>query len=163
MPQTTDHLQQAATNLKVLAHLNQTLPTAYDWQVTLCFYTAVHLVNAHLAQSSLQQRSHFDTLQLINPHKLGVPVQFRLSETAFDAYRVLQSLSRRARYLVNEKDGQLSTDTAAWTHAKHTAKAFRHLDTLLDYFQTTHKMPIPTASLQHEGLSKNAFKVLKIV
>ena len=163
MPQTTDHLQQVAANLKVLEHLNHTLPVAYDWQVTLCFYTAVHLVNAHLAQSNLQQRSHYDTLQLINPHKSSVPVQFRLSEDAFDACRVLQSLSRRARYLVNEKDGQLSTDTAAWTHAKHTAKAFRHLDTLLDYFQTTHKMPPLTAALQHEGITKNAFKVLTIV
>ena len=44
MPQFEDHVKQAQHNLKFLENINAGNYDCVDWQVTTCFYTALHLV-----------------------------------------------------------------------------------------------------------------------
>ena len=75
------------------------MPSQFDWQVTICFYTAVHLINCHLANFGLQYRKHKDVKDALNPYTISPA---KLPEDEYSAYISLQSLSRRSRYLVNE-------------------------------------------------------------
>jgi hypothetical protein len=129
VPTFAAHVQQAAANLRFLAHINATAPDHRDWAVTVSFYTALHLVNAHLSQQQLQYRTHTDVKQALNPTRLSPA---RLPEDEYVAYAALQMLSRRSRYLVNERD--LHQTQPALTFDQHLARALRHLDRLLAYF-----------------------------
>lgn len=134
-----DHIRQANHNLQFLECINKNCNQHYDWQVTVCFYTALHLVNAHLATQSLQYRKHKDVKDALNPYSHS-PV--KLPEQEYTAYATLQSLSRRARYLVNEKDNQLRSDAAALTYEKHLGKALRHFETLAAFFRNKYKLTL---------------------
>jgi hypothetical protein len=48
-----ENIAQAKSNLNFLETVNQKIGNYYDWQVTICFYTAGHLVNAHLTTNNL--------------------------------------------------------------------------------------------------------------
>lgn len=132
MPKPEDHIQQARNNLKFLERVNGILKDSYDWQVTICFYSAVHLVNYHLAHNGQQYRSHTQIKNALNPASDLAP--FKLPEDQYIAYEALRSMSRRSRYLVSESDKAIGSDVAAFTYSKHLARAVRHLDTLLNYF-----------------------------
>ena len=127
-----DHIVQAERNLRFLGAINTSVQDCYDWQVTVCFYTALHFVNAHLSKFGLQYRKHKDVNYALNFSNAFSPA--KLPEDQYIAYTALQSLSRRSRYLVNEKDYNLNSPQAFLTYDKHLAKALRHLNTLLVYF-----------------------------
>lgn len=142
------HVQQAAENLRFLEHINATAPLHRDRAVTVSFYTALHLVNAHLAHQSLQYRTHTDVKQAINPTRLSPA---RLPEDEYVAYAALQMLSRRSRYLVNEKD--VSQTQPALTFDQHLARAFRYLDRLLTYFVGRYNLgDLPSIAVACPGL-----------
>jgi hypothetical protein len=61
-----DHLRQATRNLKFLENINQLVTDSMDWQVTACFYTALHLINAHLANFGMQYKTHHDVKMCIS-------------------------------------------------------------------------------------------------
>lgn len=130
-----------------------------DWQVTVCFYAALHLVNAHLARFSLQYRSHTDAKHALNPEKVASPT--KLPDDEYAAYISLQMLSRRSRYLVNEKDGQIGAGQAVYTYEKHLAKAIRHLDRLACYFRERYKLTLPVISMHCSGIKQEELKYVK--
>lgn len=133
-----EHIQQARRNLEFLSQINQKVGNFYDWQVTVCFYTALHLVNAHLSKHNLQYRKHHDVNYALNPDvQLSVS---KLPEEEYNSYMALQRLSRRSRYLANEKDNNIASSQAFLTYDKHLAKAVRHLDKLICYFNTKYSM-----------------------
>ena len=132
MPKFEDHIAQSKRNLTFLEIINNNAPAHLDWQVTVCFYTALHLVNAHLAHFGMQYRSHTDVKFHINPE--NVTSLMRLPEDIYLAYEALFSNSRRSRYLVNQKDNNLKSETMAFTSGKHLGKAIRHLNTICLYF-----------------------------
>jgi len=134
-----EHIQQARNNLNFLCQVNQSLANHYDWQVTVCFYTALHLVNAHLSTFGLQYRKHSDVNHALNPD-VALSVS-KLPEDEYDSYIALQRLSRRSRYLVNEKN-DISSPFAYFTYDKHLAKAVRHLNLLITFFQSKYKFTI---------------------
>ena len=162
MPKQLDHISQAKTNLQFLQEINKKIDGFYDWKVTVCFYTAVHLVNSHLSNFDLQYRSHADVNYALNPEtRLSLS---KLHEDEFVAYVSLQSLSRRSRYLVNEKDSKLRTDQNFITYEKHYAKALRHLDKLLKFFTSKYKFEIQPIQVQCSYLSSNdKLKYLHII
>lgn len=127
-----EHIAQANSNLQFLETVNQTIKNYYDWQVTICFYTALHLVNAHLTKNSLQYRQHKDVNHALNPEVATSISKLPLPE--YEAYIGLQRLSRRSRYLVNEKDKNVTNVQGFLTHEKHLARAIRNLDRLMSYF-----------------------------
>lgn len=127
-----EHIEQAKKNLQFLQSINLKIDNHFDWQVTVCFYTALHSVNAHLSKYNLQYRKHRDVNFALNFENRTSPA--KLPEEEYISYIALQSLSRRSRYLVNEKDNQISSDRAFFTYDKHLARAIRHLDKLLNHF-----------------------------
>lgn len=157
-----EHVQQARRNLNFLSAINEnsSVPDCVDWQVTVCFYAALHLVNAHLATFSLQYRSHIDVKQALNP-KVVVSLS-KLPDDEYTAYVALQTLSRRARYLVNEKDGQIGAVAAAYTNEKHLARAIRHLDRLTLYFQNRYKLSLPIIGLQCLGVKQTELRFFQM-
>lgn len=96
-----EHIQQAKRNLSFLHKVNTGIGQCWDWQVTISFYTAVHLVNAHIAsRSNHHYRSHELVNNAINPYSLTS--LSKLPEEEYLAYIKLQNLSRRARYLCHD-------------------------------------------------------------
>ena len=115
MPQFDKHIHQTSHNLKFLELVNQNGNNFFDWQVTICFYTALHLVNAHLSLFQMQYRKHVDVKDAINPKNIqSVSSGSALPDNEYLAYTKLQSLSRRSRYLVNEKDGNLNSGASVY-------------------------------------------------
>lgn len=151
-----DHISQAKRNLSFLESINQKVQDSFDWQVTVCFYTSLHLVNAHLSQYDLQYRKHKDVNFALNFENRTSPA--RLPEDEYLAYNALQSLSRRSRYLVNEKDNKLGTDQAFLIYEKHIARAFRHLDKLLIHFSARYSLDFKPVKITCSEIKKNELK-----
>lgn len=152
MPSFDAHISQNKRNLNFLGIINEHAPDHPDWQVTVCFYSALHLVNAHLAYFGLHFRNHNDVEYRINFENQTSPA--KLPEKVFIAYKKLRALSRRARYLVNEKGGKQDNETVAFTYDKHLARAGRHLDTILQFFQGQYNLHFNTITLQCSELKK---------
>ncbi len=146
MPRPEDHLSQARRNLTFFDCVHSGVSDSYDWQVTICFYSAVHLVNFHLSRHGFQYRSHSNVNNAINPY--GIRSSITLPENEYIAYEGLRSLSRRSRYLVREGDNSLISNEPAFTNDKHLSKALRHLNTLLKYFSEKYKLDFPTTKVK---------------
>ncbi len=145
MAQFSDHLAQSKKNLAFLSSINQNVANCTDWQVTVCFYTSLHLVNAHLAKFEMQYRKHTDVKNALNP--LNALSVAKLPEDIYVSYMILQSLSRRARYLVEEKDTNLKSNAAFLIYDKHLSKALRHLDKIITYFSAHYQFQIPKVNI----------------
>jgi len=135
LPSFSDHVNQFSRNLQFLEGINGHLPDQFDWQVTVCFYTALHLMNAHLAKFGMQYRTHSDVTGEINPENLTSIM--KIPEDPYAAYVSLLNLSRRARYLCSEKKSK-DSNIAFFTYDKHLAKAIRHLETIIAWFENTY-------------------------
>jgi NifB/MoaA-like Fe-S oxidoreductase len=152
-----EHINQAKRNLAFLESINHNVKDCIDWQVTVCFYTALHLINAHLATFELQYRKHVDVKNALNPeNNLSIS---KLPEDEYVAYATLQMLSRRSRYLVNEKDNQVGTTTAFLTHDIHLAKSIKHLDRLVAFFQNKYKVSLPSIAIKCPDLKSHSLKI----
>jgi hypothetical protein len=149
-----EHINQAINNIRFLQNINHSVNNCIDWQVTVSFYTALHLVNAHISTFNLQYRRHTDVKDVLNPYNLTSVM--KLPENEYTAYMSLQSLSRRARYLVNEKDNNLAANTAFLTYEKHLAKALKHLDILMQYFTSKYNYTLPTINVKCTELKISA-------
>jgi uncharacterized protein (UPF0332 family) len=161
LPLFKDHIGQAKSNLEFLRVINAQASNHIDWQVTACFYTACHLVNAHLSHHNMQYRSHSTVKNIISPS--GNLTNIKLPEDEYAYYESLFSLSRRARYLINDKDGNVNSEIASFTYDKHLAKAVRHLDKITTYFSTLYEFELPKIELKCSQLNPNGiinFKVL---
>ncbi|MFN8309340.1 MAG: hypothetical protein U0T73_05205 [Chitinophagales bacterium] len=139
MPSFEEHVHQARRNLDFLQHINSKINDCDDWQVTVCFYSGLHLINAHIAKFDLQYRKHKDVEHAINPY--NITSVCKLSEDVFVAYQNLQVLSRRSRYLVNVRNGQTDNAKAHLTNSKHLSKALKHLDVLMSFFSKVYGVP----------------------
>jgi hypothetical protein len=130
LPDFNSHISQAKKNLAFLGRINSSIEDCEDWQVTISFYVAVHLVNAHLSNFHLQYRTHVDVDRLISPD--STIVETRLPEDIYLAYNKLQTLSRRSRYLTDNSNP--GNTYACTTTIKHLTKALKNLDTILTHF-----------------------------
>lgn len=162
MPQFSDHIDQAKRNLQFLQFINQGATDHVDWKVTVCYYVAVHLINAHLSLYDMQFRKHVDVKDAINPRNpTSIKNGTALKDKEYLAYTKLQSLSRRSRYLVNEKDGHLESDNVFLTHSVHYARALRHLNCLIEYFNTEHKTNIKPIIIVCEDIKQGELSYLQ--
>jgi hypothetical protein len=128
-----EHLQQAKRNLNFLSNIHRNVPDSIDWQVTTCFYSALHLLNAYLAQEAdLHYISHKETEHALNfENKLSV---VKLSENDFLTYQKLRNLSRRSRYLCTEYG--VTAKGVQLTGEKQLANSVICLDKLMRFFVT---------------------------
>ena len=154
-----EHINQAKRNLNFLKSVNDLTNNTWDWQVTIAFYSAVHLINAHLAKKAdLHYRSHKRVDDAINPYN---NLSFtRLKESEFLAYKKLQSLSRRSRYLCNDKSDDKS---ASLTYDKHFSKAIKNLDTIIQWISTEYEVSFEEydiACIELHNYTSNIFKIV---
>ncbi|GAA0874001.1 hypothetical protein GCM10009118_04090 [Wandonia haliotis] len=134
-----EHIAQAKRNLAFLKQINEQCNDHWDWQVTTCFYVAVHLANAHIAKmSNMHYRSHSDVKFALNPeNKLSIT---KFNEEQYKAYVKLMNLSRRARYLCHENPETIDGEKSFMTYDVHMNKALKNLDILLVYFKSQYNI-----------------------
>jgi hypothetical protein len=131
-----EHITHAKSNLDYLSKINTCVNDRWDWQVTTCFYTALHLMNAHIARKANKNYlSHTRVDQALNPYGLSVA---KIDEDTYSSYNSLANLSRRSRYLLTENRNQIDSNEdiqrLCLTYSKHFKKAIHHLDKILDFF-----------------------------
>jgi hypothetical protein len=155
-----EHIKQAKSNLNFLNSVNNKIQSQWDWQVTISFYTAVHLINAHISKKSNQHyRSHELVNNSINPFN---PTSItKLSEELYTSYMKLQNLSRRARYLCHD-DPSNRDQKAFLTYDKHFSKAVTHLDNLLNFISQEYSISFDKASLECLELRNRTFMYFEI-
>ena len=156
-----EHINQATKNLQFLVETNSNNSIHWDWQVTVCFYVGVHLINCHLAKiANLHYRTHADVKNAINPHNsLSIST---LPEPIYLSYAKLEGLSRRARYLCHD-DFQNRDTNGFFTYDKHFSKAVKNLDIILDYFKCLYSLNFDNLYIKCEDLNINsAQKIFKI-
>lgn len=123
-----EHISQTQKNLFFLKSTNKQNSKFWDWQVTVCFYSAVHAVNAHLARiADLHYRAHEEVKNALNPFGLSPA---KIDEDIYLSYVKLEGLARRARYLCHDNRENKSVKQHL-THDKHFARAVRHLDKII--------------------------------
>lgn len=150
MPTFDNHIQKAKENLTFLSSINLKIENCFDWQVTCSFYVAVHLVNAHLSKQGLHYRSHNRVKEALNPYnQLSIS---KLPEEVYVSYIALQSLSRKSRYLINDKDK--NDNKAHRTYEKHLSKALRHIHTLIDYLSSTYEISFKRYDIECTHIKK---------
>jgi hypothetical protein len=139
-----EHINQAKRNLQFLESVNNNINPSWDWQVTVAFYSALHLINAHIAsKTSNHYRSHESVNNVINPMRVS-PAKLGVDEYA--SYIKLQNLSRRARYLCHEDPKK--KDGLFLTYDKHFAKAIRNLDILLTFMVAEYKISFKKSAIK---------------
>jgi len=103
----------------------------------------------------MQYRKHVDVKDAINPkNQKSVTNGSALADNEYLAYTKLQSLSRRSRYLVNEKDNNLKSNTASLTYEIHLSRSLKHLHTLILFFKRKYNLDYPNISIECEGIKK---------
>ena len=156
-----EHVKQATSNLSLLHHTNKSKNDAWDWQVTMCFYTAVHLVNAHIAhKQDLHYRSHKQVKHALNPAK-SIPIGTELTEELYKSYVKLQNLSRRSRYLCLDSEDVPESDVAYLTFDKHLAKAIYHLDRLMDFINKEYSVKFHSMNIDCKEMEKKTYSHFK--
>lgn len=89
------HLDQVAANR---AHANWLVqiapddPTAMQWAVVAAFYSALHCVEAHLADRELSTQGHVERRARMADPRAGIPPD------VYAYYAQLEDWSRQARY-----------------------------------------------------------------
>ncbi len=153
-----EHIFQAKKNLEFLQSINLHCNEAWDWQTTVCFYSALHLINAHIvSKTNNHYRSHEQVNNAINPYKISPS---KLNEDVYTTYIKLQWLSRRSRYLISE-DTANKDSSAFFTSDKHFAKATRLLDRLLIFFSSQYKIEFKQLQLKCPRLYEDKLSFFK--
>lgn len=151
-----EHIAQAKRNLLFLRQINGQCNDHWDWQVTTCFYVAVHLANAHIAmKSNMHYRSHSDVKYALNPENVLSVTKFE--EEQYKAYVKLMNLSRRARYLCHDNPSTDVGERSFMTYDVHLNKALKNLDVLLVYFKAQYgiefeSLPIKCVEVKHGSM-----------
>ncbi len=95
MPTEKAHIDKALHNIEVVAYLNGQ-PDYHDWTATVCFYAALHVVEAlFVLDTSIRHGINHE-------HREQVLKRTKRFEKVYRHYRVLQSAATVARYL-NER------------------------------------------------------------
>lgn len=150
----SEHIQQSKNNLDFLSSVNNNVNNRWDWQVTVSYYVAVHLVNAHIvSKTNKNYLSHNQVADLINPYnQLSLA---KLDEDTYTSYVKLQLLSRRSRYLLNEgfkKKGVVDIQPACITYDKHFRKSIYHLDKIMNYMSNNNDISFSKSNLKCDEL-----------
>lgn len=148
MPGFVEHINQAKRNLEFYQSMGHS--SFFDWQVTVCYYTAVHLVNAHLAKmANLHYNTHKDTKIAISYENM-ISI-CRIDKERYLDYITLEKLSRRARYL-SDFSKKSDRQNAFLTYDKHVAGAISLLNNLMLYFSNLYQLDFVKTNILHPGV-----------
>lgn len=161
----TERITHSKNNLEFLSQVNEKINKRWDWQVTTCFYVALHLINAHIVhKTNKNYLSHNQVSDIINPYsQLSVA---KLDEETYLSYTKLSQLSRRARYLLNEnfkKEGITDIQPACITYDRHFRKSIHHLDNIINFINKTYNVDFDKNNLSCQELKGLNFVNFSIV
>jgi hypothetical protein len=148
MPSSESHNIQVLNNIQFLQSVCSLSPSKnYDWKITICFYTALHIVNSFLAiKINAHYQTHSATERAINPYIHLNPC--KVTVDVYLAYKKLHNLSRRSRYLINEKPEFRSDDASpCWSSEKFYSKAKNNLSIIVNFFSD--KIGIEKTEISH--------------
>lgn len=152
-----EHVSQAKSNLIFLNEINNH-SKFYDWQVTACFYVAVHLVNAHIAKTGgLHYKTHKEVKAVINHHN-AISI-CKVDESTFTKYVSLEKLSRRSRYLCNENQNNL--EKGFLTYDRHVSIAIKRLNEIMEYFGKKYSITFDNVKIKCPRVKAELSKPLK--
>jgi hypothetical protein len=157
-----DYIKQAKNNLLFLDKINHHANGHFDWQVTVCFYVGVHLINAYLVQErGMSFNSHVETFDAVNPTNELSPI--KLSEENFLAYRKLYNLSRRSRYICTDEEKLKGQDNkvAYLTYDKHLEKSVKSLDKLLAFIRGRYGIEFSPIDINLIGIQSSSLQYFK--
>lgn len=148
------HFQQALHNLEFLKSIANQDSKFWDWKVTVSFYIAVHIMNAHLDRSVQKHyRKHSEVSVALNPKRNTASA---VPSDVYISYEKLSSLSRRSRYLINEDLSNISTNRCL-TYDVHLGKALRSLEKIEQWFSNTYNVEFPKVPLFCLEVKNNQF------
>ncbi len=134
------HIEQCKKNIAFYNYVNSQ-SDHLDWKVTVLFYCAVHLVNAHLDKKcALHYQSHDEVKNALNPD--NILSLAKITDDAFFDYRKLQNLSRKSRYLVDVESGKNNNSNASFIAEKDLIKAKKHYNLLVKYFKELYSLDL---------------------
>ncbi len=87
---------QAEKNLRILEDVSREIRSCTEWQITIAFYAALHLVKSHLAHCGFDCGDHTQLFGYLSGED---EKSTAIEPTLFDHYQALYKMSRRARYL----------------------------------------------------------------
>lgn len=154
-----EHIDHSIQNLDFLEKVNRFINDRWDWQVTICFYSALHLINSHIVtKTGKNYLSHSQVAEIINPYnQLSVA---RLEEDIYLSYNKLFQLSRRSRYLLNEnfkKKERVDIQPVSITYGKHFKKSIYHLDNIITYISKNYKVNFNKIEVKCVDLKNSKF------
>jgi hypothetical protein len=93
------HLEQAAHNKEFKDCVDKSFPERFfDWKITVCFYTALHLIHALAKKRGIYiGESHEQVAKNIDPNRMP-PGAMQINKQAWGHYRNLSKYARAARY-----------------------------------------------------------------
>lgn len=158
-----NHIKQVKKNLSFLQTVNEKIINSWDWQVTTCFYSAVHIINAHIAKKGdLHYHTHKQVDQAINPY--STTSSCKLEEVVYLSYKKLSGLSRRSRYLCHDRSSEAkkTMESSFLTHDKHLAKSIKHLDTILSFLSKEYSVKVKPLQISCPYLKSTTLSFFKI-
>jgi len=160
-----EHIQQSHNNIKFLSKISINVDDCWDWQVTVCFYSALHLINSHIvSKTGANYLSHSKVEEIINPfNQLSTA---KLDEKIYISYIKLFQLSRRSRYLLSEnfqKGERVEIFPASVTYSKHLKKAVHHLEVIINFIKEDYKESFPKVDVRCVDLKGLVFQNFSVV
>lgn len=161
----TEHITQGKSNLVFLTDVNKNINDRWDWQVTVCFYAALHFISAHVVvKTGKNYLSHTNINDAINPTtQLSIA---KLDNTTYLAYNKLYQLSRRSRYLINEnnsKNNGAAIQSCNLTHSIHLKRAISHLEVIMNYMIDNYAISFSKSEITCIDLKNVPFKNFTIL
>lgn len=155
-----EHINHSKSNLDFLQKINCSVNDRWDWQVTTCFYSALHMINAHVVDKTKKNYlSHNQVANMINPFEpLSVS---KLDSDTYASYIKLFHLSRRSRYLLNEnfkKGGSEEIQPISSTYSKHFQKSIYHLDKIMEFINKEYKVSFEIIKLDCIDIKGKEYK-----
>ena len=127
-----DHCDHALQNIKFVENVSSDYTHELRWKITASYYTAYHLIQAHVASKvNALPDTHEKLKVLIAPSSVFTTV--KLGGNLYATYLDLENLSRKARYSSHVNITE-----------RHFCEAISYLDEIIEYFSTLYPLvPIP--------------------
>ena len=134
MPSFTEHIEKVKRNIDFFHSINPNGEECFDWQVTVLFYIAVHIVDAHLDRFSIHPTTHTERKENLS---FDSPRTSRItSQDAWDDYMSLEGQSRKYRY--DKYRG----------NPKQLRKSCNSLESIIHYFDGLYSLKLPILNVQ---------------
>jgi len=145
-----EHLQQAKSNLSALRVMLDT--DHFDWQVTISFYVALHLLSAHMAFQGVHVSTHKKARD--NLLSLAEKNNVKADSDIFSYYDMLEGLSREARYLHNGESPKNAPVQALFVKHGKASDALRSLNNIMIYFSRKYEADFETTKVKSPQVAK---------